>query len=146
MNWSPLVGGSTDREPERIGMKTLKAAIQAGKLLVLDIEFADGDKQTRCPAAIGWCGRSLLWADAGWPTTPGHAFHRFMGKLIGQGPWTLIPADASFVARIVVRELERGEPATAEYELWRAFRATPEGRQYTNAAAMKAAADLPLAG
>jgi hypothetical protein len=50
------------------------------------------------------------------------------------------------VARIVVRELVQGEqPATDECAIWRAFRATPEGRQYT-AAALKAAADLPLAG
>ena len=48
-------------------MNTLKAAIQAGKPLVLDIRFNDGYRMVRYPAAIGWCEKSLLWADTGWP-------------------------------------------------------------------------------
>jgi hypothetical protein len=70
--------------------------------------------------------------------------HRFRGKLAGRGPWTLIPADASVVARIVIRDLVRGEqPATDEFLIRRDYRATPEGQPYDSAAARKAAA-LPL--
>jgi hypothetical protein len=127
-------------------VKTLKAAIQAGAVLVLDIQFKDGHQMTRYPAALAWCGKSLLWADTGWPMSPSHAFHRFRGKLTGKGPWTLIPADASVIARIVIREMVRGEqPATDEYLIWRDYRATREGQPYDSAAALKAAADLPLA-
>jgi hypothetical protein len=125
-------------------MKTLKAAIQAGKVLVLDIRFNDGHQMVRYPAAIGWCGKSLHWTDTGWPSTPAHAFHRFRGKLTGRGLWTLIPADTSVVARIVIRDLVRGEqPATDEFLIWRDYRATPEGQPYDSAAARKAA-PLPL--
>jgi hypothetical protein len=122
-------------------MKMLKAAIQTGKVLVLDIRFYDGHRMVRYPAAIGWCGKSPLWTDTGWPSTPGHAFHRFRGKLTGRGPWTLVPADASVVARIAIRDLVRGEqPATDEFLIWRDYRATPEGQPYDSAAARKAAA------
>jgi hypothetical protein len=66
------------------------------------------------------------------------------GKLTGRGPWTLIPADASVVARIVIRDLVRGEqPATDEFLIWRDYRATPEGQPYDSAAAARKAAALP---
>ena len=58
----------------------LKAAIQAGTVLVLDIRFNDGHRMVRYPAAIGWCGKSPLWTDTGWPSTPGQAFHSFGGS------------------------------------------------------------------
>jgi hypothetical protein len=50
------------------------------------------------------------------------------------------------VAQIVIRELVRGEqPATNEWLIWRDYRETAEGQPFDNAAALKAAAALPLA-
>ncbi|UEM08172.1 hypothetical protein JL101_036045 (plasmid) [Skermanella rosea] len=122
-------------------MGTLQQALDDKDTLVLDIEFADGDRQTRCPASIFWLGTSLLWADPGWPTTPSHAFHLVPGELEGEGPWILTPADAEMLARITVRELVPGEqPATEEFLVWETYRASPEGRPFTSAAALEAAA------
>lgn len=120
---------------------TLQQALDDKDTLVLDIEFTDGEKQTRCPASIFWLGTSLLWADPGWPTTPAHAFHLVPGELEGEGPWVLTPADAETIARITVRELVPGEqPATEELLVWETYRALPDGRPYTSTAALDAAA------
>jgi hypothetical protein len=54
-----------------------------------------------------------------------------------------LDADPSVVARIVIRELVRGEqPATDEFLIRRDYRATPEGQPYDSAAARKAAARI----
>lgn len=122
-------------------MTTLQQALDNKDTLVLDIEFVGGDKQSRCPASLWWLGTSLLWAEPGWPTTPSHAFHMIPGTLEGEGPWIFTPTDSEAVARITIRELVPGEqPATEEFLVWETFRASPDGRPFSTAAALKAAA------
>ena len=109
--------------------------------MVLEIAFSDDVRQVRCPASLWWTGSALQWADPGWPTSPGFAFHHFPGELVGSGPWVLRPTDDSVIASITVRELVIGEqPATDEFLAWQAFRSSPAGLEYTDDAAFKAAA------
>lgn len=109
--------------------------------MVLDIAFADGARQVRCPASLWWTGSALLWADPGWPMSFSFAFHQFPGELVGSGPWVLEPTDTSVIASIIVGDLVMGEqPATDEFLVWEAYRAKPEGRRWTRDEAAKAAA------
>jgi hypothetical protein len=124
-------------------MTTLTQALDAKDTLVLDIAFADGTRQVRCPASIFWLDTGLLWVDPGWPTTPSHAFHLLAGTLTGTKPWTFTPADDSVIRRIVIRDLVPGEqPATEEFLVWETYRATPDGKPHTSEAALKAAATV----
>lgn len=121
-------------------MTTLQQALDDKDTLVLDIHFVSGGSQTRCPASLWWRGGGLLWADPGWPTSPSHAFHFFPGTIDGEGPWTVLPDDASVIERIVVRPIVPGEqPATDEFLAWETYRAMPEGKPFTTAAALTAA-------
>jgi hypothetical protein len=122
-------------------MPTLQKALADKDTLVLDIFFVDGDKLSRCPASMWWRDGGLLWADPGWPSEPGHAFHHFPGTIEGDGPWTVTPTEDSVVKSIRIRQMaENDDIARGEYLTWEEFRAMPHGQPYTAAAALEAAA------
>mgnify|MGYP000577805098 FL=1 len=70
---------------------TFQKALDDRDLLVLDIEYADGDRMTRCPASMFWHDGGLLWVDTGWQTDPAMLSTTSQGRSTGTVPGRFLP-------------------------------------------------------
>ena len=100
-------------------------AHKEGWPLVIDT----GDGGERLMAELFEHPQGIVFADIGWPDSPGHPFHTIEGDVVRVGEWR--------VGQHEIRVAFEGEKLYKEWLRWQAWRETPQGRKADTASALE---------